>query len=440
MSRIIKSSIIKAVLVCIALILICCTLVACGKNDSRRKKSEKATELSYKTLKGTWKGEVSISLNQIKPILQMSLDSELSDVDSLEQKEKATRVVNELIDFLYDISDGNSEYFSMDILMSVISENELTTSVNVKMNEKEFQKFYSSEDNAVRFLTILLGEEEIKSAKEDGDSVQDYAKTLIDLYAYAIEQLQEALSTEEMAEEKYAYEVKDNKVVLLNDDEKGINLVLEYNQQRDSLSIQNVSEIERKLKESQIESMEFAFIEGFIISILQDLELKKIDDSQQVLVPTGTNSLVQTNTPTSAPTYTPTIMVDPTKTPAPTAAIPNSPSPTKVPVINDVNTHRTSIDNINVEQYLNGYYQGYVSTETAAVHTGPGGKDYPRLTLNDGKEVVLSKGTEVFVWGEARDKDHDIWYHITATVNNQQIEGYVYVSRVNRESTQITIP
>ena len=405
--------------------------------DSGKTKSKEAKELSYKTLKGTWRGEVSISLNHIKSFLKMELDN-LSDSTSSEQKEKATRVINDLIDFLYDVSDGNSVFLTEEILLSVISENELSVSVNVKMNEKEFQKLYSSEENATRFITILLGEEEVKECTKDGGDIQDYAKDLIDLYVYVAERSQKSIESEGLTDEKTTYEIKNNTVILLNDEKEGINLVLEYNQQRDSLTIQNTSEIEARIEEIITENADDTLAKEsspWFFSLLQTFELKRLDDSQQVNTPTVTNALLPTYTLTTAPTLTPTITAAPTKTP--TVTISESPSPTKAPVSTEVNTHRTSTDNVNVEQYLNGYYRGYVKTDSAAVYTGPGAKDYPHVTLNDGTEVVLSKDTEVLVWGEAKDRDLDVWYHITATVNNQQIEGYVYIGRVNRENTQI---
>ncbi|MBQ6105060.1 MAG: SH3 domain-containing protein [Lachnospiraceae bacterium] len=94
-------------------------------------------------------------------------------------------------------------------------------------------------------------------------------------------------------------------------------------------------------------------------------------------------------------------------------------------------------DYVNKEQYLNGYYRGTVTSNTATVRTGPGTKAYPELKTSDGTVVKLTKGTEVFVWGETKDVDLDVWYHITATFNNEQIEGYIYIGRVTRDNTQI---
>lgn len=94
-------------------------------------------------------------------------------------------------------------------------------------------------------------------------------------------------------------------------------------------------------------------------------------------------------------------------------------------------------DYVNKEQYLNGYYRGYIKSDTATVRPGPGSKAYPELKLDDGTVVKLTKGTEVFVWGETKDVDLDVWYHITAEFKGQQIEGYLYIGRVTRENTQI---
>ena len=94
-------------------------------------------------------------------------------------------------------------------------------------------------------------------------------------------------------------------------------------------------------------------------------------------------------------------------------------------------------DYVNKEQYLNGYYRGYVTQDNSAVREGPGTKTYPILKLDDGTEVKLQKGTEVFVYGETKDIDLDVWYHIKGTFKNQEFEGYLYIKRINRENTQI---
>lgn len=94
-------------------------------------------------------------------------------------------------------------------------------------------------------------------------------------------------------------------------------------------------------------------------------------------------------------------------------------------------------DYVNKEQYLTGYYRGTVTSNTATVRTGPGTKVYPELKTSDGTVVKLTKGTEVFIWGETKDVDLDVWYHITATFKNEQIEGYIYTGRVTRDNNQI---
>ena len=94
-------------------------------------------------------------------------------------------------------------------------------------------------------------------------------------------------------------------------------------------------------------------------------------------------------------------------------------------------------DYVNKEQYLNGYYKGTVTSDTATVRPGPGSKAYPELKLADGTVVKLKKGTEVYVWGETKDVDLDVWYHITATFKDQEIEGYIYTGRVKRDNNQI---
>lgn len=94
-------------------------------------------------------------------------------------------------------------------------------------------------------------------------------------------------------------------------------------------------------------------------------------------------------------------------------------------------------DYVNKDQYLTGYYRGYVTQDNSAVREGPGTKTYPILKLDDGTEVKLQKGTEVFVYGETKDIDLDVWYHIKGTFKNQEFEGYLYIKRINRENTQI---
>ncbi len=104
-----------------------------------------------------------------------------------------------------------------------------------------------------------------------------------------------------------------------------------------------------------------------------------------------------------------------------------NPTPTPTPIQ----------DYVNKEQYLNGYYKGKI-TKDATVRQGPGTKVYPELKLSDGKTVVkLAKGTEVTIWGETKDIDLDVWYHIKGEFQGEEIEGYVYVGRIERDNTQI---
>lgn len=104
-----------------------------------------------------------------------------------------------------------------------------------------------------------------------------------------------------------------------------------------------------------------------------------------------------------------------------------TPTPTPTPIQ----------DYVNKEQYLNGYYRGYINSDSATVYAGPGTKAFPKVTLDDGTVVTLTKNTEVFVWGETKDVDLDPWYHITAVFKDKEIEGYIYKPRVTRENTQI---
>ena len=105
----------------------------------------------------------------------------------------------------------------------------------------------------------------------------------------------------------------------------------------------------------------------------------------------------------------------------------NTPTPTPTPIQ----------DYVNKEQYLNGYYRGYINSDSATVYAGPGTRAFPKVTLDDGTVVTLTKNTEVFVWGETKDVDLDPWYHITAVFQGKEIEGYIYKPRVTRENTQI---
>ena len=92
---------------------------------------------------------------------------------------------------------------------------------------------------------------------------------------------------------------------------------------------------------------------------------------------------------------------------------------------------------MNKQQYLNGYYYGEISRDSATVYVGPGTKAYPALKTDDGTVVTLKKGDKVTVWGETKDLDLDIWYHITATFKGKEIEGYIYSGRVKRNDTMI---
>lgn len=94
-------------------------------------------------------------------------------------------------------------------------------------------------------------------------------------------------------------------------------------------------------------------------------------------------------------------------------------------------------DYVHKEQYLEGYYRGYVNKDTSTVRPGPGSKAYEPLKLDDGTTVTLNKGAEVFVYGETKDVDLDVWYHIKTNFKGQEVEGYLYSGRVDRENTQI---
>lgn len=111
----------------------------------------------------------------------------------------------------------------------------------------------------------------------------------------------------------------------------------------------------------------------------------------------------------------------------------------------EIKTVDTSEDNINKQQYLNGYYKGKINKDSSAVREKPGSKDKATgekkddiLKTSTGKQVLLKKGAEVIIFGEQSDSDADVWYHIQVTFEKEVFTGYVFSGRVTRENTQIT--
>ncbi|MBO4628056.1 MAG: hypothetical protein J5645_08775 [Lachnospiraceae bacterium] len=106
-------------------------------------------------------------------------------------------------------------------------------------------------------------------------------------------------------------------------------------------------------------------------------------------------------------------------------------------------------DTEHVEQYQNGYYEGEVTMDSTRIRKAPGtktpdGKKEKKGDLDDtvktsgGKDVILAKGTKVYVVGESKDSDGDMWYHVKFTYSGEELEGYAYHTRVKRKDAQIT--
>ena len=102
----------------------------------------------------------------------------------------------------------------------------------------------------------------------------------------------------------------------------------------------------------------------------------------------------------------------------------------------------TSLDTININQYANGFYKGVVNKDGTALRARPGTKDAngqkiePMLT-EDGQIVALNKGTNVLIYGERKDSDADLWFHIVCSFGGKVYSGYVYAGRVTREGSVI---
>jgi len=101
-------------------------------------------------------------------------------------------------------------------------------------------------------------------------------------------------------------------------------------------------------------------------------------------------------------------------------------------------------DYVHPEEYENGYYEGEITKDGSGVRKTPGTKNEDGSKKNDvlqtsaGKDVILAKGTKVTIWGESRDSDMDIWYHVKVTYSGEEFEGYVFTGRAKRLATQIT--
>ena len=106
-------------------------------------------------------------------------------------------------------------------------------------------------------------------------------------------------------------------------------------------------------------------------------------------------------------------------------------------------------DYVHPEEYENGYYEGEVTKDGSRVRKEPGSRTLDgskekkgelddTLKTSTGKDVILSKGAKVTVWGESKDSDLDIWYHVKFTYSGEEFEGYIFSGRVKRSSDQIT--
>ena len=102
-------------------------------------------------------------------------------------------------------------------------------------------------------------------------------------------------------------------------------------------------------------------------------------------------------------------------------------------------------DDVHKDKYLSGYYEGTVNKDGSGVRELPGSKSKVDgskkddiLKTSKGKQVVLKKGTKVYIFGEQRDSDADIWYHVQVTFENEVFVGYVYSGRVTVNDAVIT--
>ena len=100
-------------------------------------------------------------------------------------------------------------------------------------------------------------------------------------------------------------------------------------------------------------------------------------------------------------------------------------------------TPTSTLDYVNAEEYLTGYFAGVITKDDSNVYEGPGTKAYSKVTTSAGTSVTLSKGTEVTIIGESRDADLDHWYHVTLEFEGETVSGYVWDGRVERQA-QVT--
>jgi len=100
-------------------------------------------------------------------------------------------------------------------------------------------------------------------------------------------------------------------------------------------------------------------------------------------------------------------------------------------------TPTNSLDYVNADQYVTGYYTGVITKDNSNVYQGPGTKAYDKVTTSAGKSVTLAKGTEVTVIGESKDADLDHWYHVKLTFDGEEVSGYVWDGRLER-GAQVT--
>ena len=80
--------------------------------------------------------------------------------------------------------------------------------------------------------------------------------------------------------------------------------------------------------------------------------------------------------------------------------------------------------------YIYSNYGGVANSNTT-MYTQPGSEKPPVLDP-DGNPLRVPQGTEVFITGEQKDKDLDVWYQSKITINGIEYEGFLYSGRINR--------
>ena len=90
--------------------------------------------------------------------------------------------------------------------------------------------------------------------------------------------------------------------------------------------------------------------------------------------------------------------------------------------------------------YLESNYTGHISSADGTdLYSEPGTVNEKVYDAN-GDAIHLEDGTEIFIYGEERDDDLDVWYAASVVVEGTTYDGYIYTGRATRDAAATFTP